>query len=1179
MKKVPVYATCAICAALLLALIVFFAPTCKQTPLSPPSSQIESESEAESGEHPGFQDQWFEMKKNEDGIIPRGLGTKWYNYDRTMAQSRSRRREASPFSSVQSLGPHNLGGRTRALIQDASDPDVILAGAVSGGMWRSEDAGANWTALNDAATNLSVSCMVQSPFNPNIIYYGTGEPIGNSAGVLGDGVFKSTDGGHTFSQLPATASIWEMTSCWSIQHSKDNANELYVGTTSGMMRTQDAGASWHKVYSSGWITDIICFSDGGVMISHLSDGVYYSATGDSGTFAPVNFPFPANYTFRRIEIAEYQGNEDIIYAAFENYSGDSCDAFYKSTNGGATWTGKIFPTTGNTQNGYDFMLGVSAANPNHIVCGGVVLRYNITGGDQPWLVAHSGHADHHVFVTQPATAHQFLVGNDGGVFRYNWNDMTTPIDLNDGYHTSQAFAGSYGPNLQETVAGFQDNGTWKIGLGTAQYVNHMDGGFSHISQQDPSIAYTTRQEGNMFRMENFNTNNPVKIDINNSGLIPGEDDFRFIHPYEMNLADGSQLYCANLRHLWRTLNGGDSWIQLTNQINSIWAIGLTQEVDPSVWIGSSGGTLHYIANAATTPGQTEVDLSSTVPTAVLNQSIGCIAPHPSNPGTIYVSYLNTILSPKVYRVTNANTLTPTWENLTGDLPPGLPVNYIAADPAFPNNSLYAATDFGLYYSSNGGINWIKEDKVPNVAIHQCRIRHSDRKLFLFTHGRGVWYLPLATPSCSHLVTTFPYQEGFESGTGDWYQDQVDDFDWSRKTGSTFSGGTGPTSADEGSWYMYTESSSPNNPNKVSNLLSPCFDLRGLAYPKFSFRYHMYGNVMGHLALEASTDCGLTWEEIWETNGNHGQSWISASLPLHEYTNDSALQFRFNGTTGASYTSDMAIDDIQLEEEPQCLTQISAFPYSESFEFPLTQWKQSAFDDINWTRGQNGTPSLNTGPTSAIDGDYYFFTEASSPNYPTKKSDLTACFDFTNLTSPSINFRYSMNGADMGSLHLHVSTDQGHSWTQVFSAYGNQGFFWLSGSADLSAYSGMSQVMLRWEGITGFGYRSDMALDDIVVDGIPPTVRPTKTQTPKIDATVQVYPNPFQDQVTLSLPKALTGTISLSVFDPTGKLILERHNLASGTKPTFNTSEFAQGVYLLNVSATNYSKQFRIVKTN
>ncbi len=169
-------------------------------------------------------------------------------------------------------------------------------------------------------------------------------------------------------------------------------------------------------------------------------------------------------------------------------------------------------------------------------------------------------------------------------------------------------------------------------------------------------------------------------------------------------------------------------------------------------------------------------------------------------------------------------------------------------------------------------------------------------------------------SCSTLISSFPYTEGFESGLGGWIQDTRDDINWTRNGNGTPSVDTGPASAAEGSYYMFTEASNPNYPGKVANLVSPCFDLSSVNNPELTFKYHMYGASMGTLRVQISVNKGSSWTTFLTRTCNQGNLWQTINLSLNSYTTQTALMIRFNGTTGTGYNSDIAVDSVSLAGE-------------------------------------------------------------------------------------------------------------------------------------------------------------------------------------------------------------------------------------------------------------------------
>lgn len=173
-------------------------------------------------------------------------------------------------------------------------------------------------------------------------------------------------------------------------------------------------------------------------------------------------------------------------------------------------------------------------------------------------------------------------------------------------------------------------------------------------------------------------------------------------------------------------------------------------------------------------------------------------------------------------------------------------------------------------------------------------------------------------------------ESFETGFGDWANVGGDDFDWTRLSGSTPSSGTGPSSAYDGSYYIYTESSSPNYPSKVA--IIEYTNLGGYG-GTINFYYHMYGSAMGTLKLQAWYNS--QWNDLWTKSGDQGNSWKNdgdITIP------NGTTKLRFHMTTGSSYTSDAALDLIVIDENeitPKSVPDVGSGVDEVSMKRPLT----------------------------------------------------------------------------------------------------------------------------------------------------------------------------------------------------------------------------------------------------
>jgi len=397
--------------------------------------------------------------------------------------------------------------------------------------------------------------------------------------------------------------------------------------------------------------------------------------------------------------------------------------------------------------------------------------------------------------------------------------------------------------------------------------------------------------------------------------------------------------------------------------------------------------------------------------------------------------------------------------------------------------------------------------------------------------------------CSGGVSSFPYTEGFENTLGAWTQSSADDLNWTVDANGTPSNGTGPSSASQGTYYVYVEASGNNTgyPTKQAILNSPCFDLSALTDATFSFKYHQFGSAnMGSIDLEASDDNGASWTSIWNSTGNLGNSWLTADVDLAAYVGGT-VQLRFNRVTGSTWQADIAIDDVGLSEGGNtggngCSGGITSYPYTEGFENTLGAWTQSSSDDLNWTVDANGTPSNGTGPSSAIQGTYYVYVEASGNNtgYPTKQAILNSpCFDLSGQTSATFSFNYHQFGSNnMGTIDLEASDDNGATWTSVWNSSGNLGNSWQSASVNLSAYTGGS-VQLRFNRVTGGTWQADIAVDNVNMStGTAKEI--TSTNELEVFKDITLYPNPVKGGI-LNVKSDFTN-VSYEIYNTVGQLV-------------------------------------------
>jgi len=272
------------------------------------------------------------------------------------------------------LGPGNVGGRVRSLVIDPTNTNVMFAGGVAGGLFKTTSAGASWAPVDDFMANLAISTIVMQPGVPTTLYAGTGEGFYNSDGIRGAGVFTSTDGGVTWSQLPATATAnWWYVNRLAIS---PNGAVMLAATRSGIFRSTNGGASWTSTTATEMTFVAFHPTDSSKAIASGYAGDAYVSTNGGASWTPAT-GLPGG-AFVRVELAYARSNPTTVYASVDANGG----SIYKSTNGGASFSA-VFngaPDYLATQGWYANALWVDPTNDRTLIVGGVDLWKSTDGG-------------------------------------------------------------------------------------------------------------------------------------------------------------------------------------------------------------------------------------------------------------------------------------------------------------------------------------------------------------------------------------------------------------------------------------------------------------------------------------------------------------------------------------------------------------------------------------------------------------------------------------------------------------------------------------------------------------------------------------------------------------------------------------------------------------------------------
>lgn len=554
------------------------------------------------------------------------------------------------------MGPNNVGGRTRAMLIDKNNPTTMFAGGVSGGLWISHNSGNSWDAYtgDDTLAGLGVCAMAQAANGD--IYVGTGERLINSGntlaswGFLGEGVWKSTDGGNTFNHLSATKPSGNHNSSsvnWStvnvLAAHPSNPDVILAGTYRGVYQTTDGGTTWSVMGSGAMkvanIQDIKIASDGTTYVCAGSS--YYRGNIDN----PSSFEsrmskggFPAS-GLRRIVFAPSASDASYVYCIASDNGGKTV-ALMQSTDGGLNWisiapTGlpsQFFNPSGN-QGWYDLYIACNPEDKERIyVCGQLsVYEWTAADGWYPitnWFSSSSSdpqhvHADHHKIVFHPVNSNTMYIGTDGGIFRttnakVNYPALPSFSQLNKGYSVTQFYSVAAG--LDGTIlGGAQDNGTIYLdyqgnSVQQGRSVGGGDGGYSDVSKSNPNALFLAAQLGTLRRSSNGGASSgsyyDAYIDDPQDNDVAPDCGAPFITPFQLweqldtNSAEYGTgiMYLATDCGLWAgtdALNFGDdpTWFHVAKGSNglvgTISAIETTPDGD-IVYVGTETGYVYRI---------------------------------------------------------------------------------------------------------------------------------------------------------------------------------------------------------------------------------------------------------------------------------------------------------------------------------------------------------------------------------------------------------------------------------------------------------------------------------------------------------------------------------------------------------------------------------------------------------
>lgn len=686
-------------------------------------------------------------------------------------------------------GPVNVGGRCSDLEYDPANPNVVYAGASTGGVFKSTDAGVTFFSVFDDQAMLPVGDIAVDPVNSNNVYVGTGEANGGHNNFSGGGMYKSTNGGTSWQMIGLENTV----SIGRIVIDPTNPLKVYVAAVGsyfgpnpdrGVYRSDNGGANWSKILfvtdSTGAIDIAIDplnpnnllaamwqrtrYPNGGVLYGATS-GIYKTTNGGNNWTAlgPANgLPNSTTTNVGRIGISISQSNPNIAYSLFTNGTGYL--GFFKTTNAGLNWTnanpGTQLQGGFSTFSWYFGNVRVHPANPDIVF----VLDYQImktTNGGTNWTnQTGSMHVDNHALAFSPGNPSKMIEGNDGGI--YNTTNGGTPWTKVAALPFTQYYEINIDKNNPDRLyGGTQDNGTNRTLTGALNNWSSIYGGdgfYVIVDHTNPNIIYAESQNGALGK----STNGGSSFTSATSGINASEKT-NWSTPVIMDPNNNNILYYGTNK-VYRTTNAASSWTaaspDLTNgnqtRLGTVTTIAVAPTNSNVIIAGTDDANVWITSNN----GSNWTKVSATIPYRWVTR----VAIDPANENICYVTYNGLKWKdpqPHVFRSTDKGA---TWTNISGNLPDA-PVNAFAIDPLRPN-VLFVGSDVGAYVSFNTGQQWqFLGSGLPMVSVYDFKIHPTAYYLVAGTHGRSMYKIDLTTviginSNSSNIADEFSLEQNY-----------------------------------------------------------------------------------------------------------------------------------------------------------------------------------------------------------------------------------------------------------------------------------------------------------------------------------------------------------------------------------------------------------------------------------
>ena len=706
-------------------------------------------------------------------------------------------------ASISGLGARNIGsatmsGRIAAIAgrQESDGKTTLYVGAASGGVWRSYDGGTTFQPVFDKQAVQSIGAIALDPSNPKTVWVGTGETWTRNSVSIGDGIYRSLDGGDTWQNmgLGRTERINRI-----VVDPKDG-NTVYAcapgalwsdSADRGLYKTSDGGKTWALILKGsnlstgcsgltmdprnpkrlfaglwdfrrqGWT-----FRSGGNGPKAASgSGLYVTEDGGvswkqldqkSAKGLP---PTP----WGRLDVVIAPSAPDTVYAVIEGVK----SGLYHSADGGKTWDARDASQRMVWRPFYFSKLIVDPTNADRIFKPNLLLIASDDGGKSFAVISGGTHGDHHDVWINPSNPKHIITGDDGGLWISHdggnkwWKSNNLPVS--QFYHVSVDDKDPY-----QVYGGLQDNSSWAGdsaypgGITNGRWENLFggDGFCTFADPSDPGYAYAEYQGGHIGRI---NRHTLEQRNIQPTANFKEKLRWNWNTPIALSATNRNTLYIG-AQFLFMSRDHGQSWARIspdltTNDSNkqkqeesggitvdnssaemhtTIYSIAESPRDEKQIWVGTDDGNVQLTRDGGAHWTNVTANIKG-LPTA---SWVSSITASPSQAGTAYATFDRHTygdMTPWAYRTTDFGR---SWTRIVAPRQGVRGYTHILKEDPVAANVLYLGTEFGLWISVDSGSTWaqFKGSNFPAVAVRDLVVQPRDGDLVIATHGRGIWII-------------------------------------------------------------------------------------------------------------------------------------------------------------------------------------------------------------------------------------------------------------------------------------------------------------------------------------------------------------------------------------------------------------------------------------------------------